>query len=240
MDARDRNQLKTEAAKLRKDYHYIRKALKQRPNDRDLRKRAEKLQARYTELQEELKHHPKGEAVEVQPLSAPPPPVDMSAFEPKVYSPPPPVSVPQDRGWGNPFGSVNISGRTIWTSFLVAILVITSPFYYLLFFKGMAFYRVPTNSMIPTLEPGDRFAAIVPKEYRRGDVVVVEDPADPAAFLVKRLVALPGDEVAVHNHKLWVNDEPIDERYIREPNRLCHGSDRDGQRRSVSPGRQPQ
>ena len=217
MNGPDRDQLKAEAAKLRKDYHYVRKALRQRPSDRDLRKRAERIQARFTELQAEIKRLPKGgDAVEVQPLAPPPPAVDMSVFEPKLYNPPPPVAVPKERGWRNPFESINISGRTIWTSFLVAILLVTAPFYYLIFFKGMAFYRVPSNSMIPTLEPGDRFAALVPNEYRRGDVIVVEDPADPAGFLVKRLVALPGDEVEVLHNKLWINGEPIDEPYLRE------------------------
>jgi signal peptidase I len=47
-------------------------------------------------------------------------------------------------------------------------------------------------------------------------VIVAEDPADPAAYLVKRLVALPGDAVRVANNKLWINDEPINEPYIRE------------------------
>jgi len=214
MDVRDRDQLKAEAEKLRKDYHYVRKALRQRPSDRDLRKRAEKIQTRYTELQTELKRLPKDDGYEERPLSAPPPPVDMSVFEPKAYNPPPPVAVPRDRG--SILEHFHLSGRTLWTSFLVAILIVTVPFYYLLFFKGMAFYKVPTNSMIPTLEPGDRFAALVPEVYRRGDVVVAEDPADPAGYLVKRLVALPGDEVNIVNNTLWINGEPIDEPYLRE------------------------
>lgn len=216
MDVQDRDRVKAEAAKLWRDYHYIRKALKQRPTDRDLRKRAEKIQARYTELQQLLKDLPRVEAMDSRPPAEAPPSVDMSMFEPKVYNPPPPVVVPSGGGWENPLSNLNISRRTIWTSVLVAILLMTSPFYYMLFFKGLTFYEVPTSSMVPTLEPGDRFAAIVPTEYRRGDVVVVEDPADPAAFLVKRLVALPGDEVEIANNKLWVNGEPINEPYIRE------------------------
>jgi signal peptidase I len=124
--------------------------------------------------------------------------------------------MPRDSGWGNLFDHLHLSGRTLWTSFLVVILLITAPFYYLLFFKGLAFYEVPSESMVPTLEPGDRFAALIPDEYRRGDVVVMEDPADPAAYLVKRLVALPGDEVEIVNYKLWVNGQPIDEPYLPE------------------------
>jgi signal peptidase I len=216
MGVQDRDQLKAEAAKLRKNYHYLRKALKQRPADRELRRRAETIQARYTKLQQELQNLPKQGAIDAQPRAAPPPPMDMSVFEPKSYSPPPPVAIPRGDGWENPLQNLHISRRTIWTSLLIAILLVTSPFYYLLFFKGMAFYEVPTNSMLPTLVPGDRFAAIVPAEYRRGDVIVAEDPADPAAYLVKRLVALPGDTVRVANNKLWINDEPINEPYIRE------------------------
>jgi signal peptidase I len=82
-------------------------------------------------------------------------------------------------------------------------------------------YYVPTGSMIPTVAVGDRvvvsklayglrvpFAGrlIWPFEGpRRGDVVVVESPEDGMITLLKRVVAIPGDEVAVHNGQLWIN-----------------------------------
>jgi signal peptidase I len=81
-----------------------------------------------------------------------------------------------------------------------------------------AFY-IPTESMIPTLEVGDR--VFVNKfVYRfaqpeRGDVVVfksVEDGGDEE--LIKRIVGVPGDEIIVRNGVLFVNNERWEESYV--------------------------
>ena len=79
--------------------------------------------------------------------------------------------------------------------------------------------RVPSASMTPTLQPGDRvltnklaydFAA--PK---RGDLIVFESVDESRdEEVVKRVVGLPGDEVSVERGKLLVNREPPDEPYI--------------------------
>lgn len=50
-------------------------------------------------------------------------------------------------------------------------------------------------SMAPTLIPGDWCLVVVPRRWRRGDVVVVEHPERPGYEMVKRLVGLPGDDV---------------------------------------------
>ena len=44
-------------------------------------------------------------------------------------------------------------------------------------------------------------------EPRRGDVVTFSSPAD-GTRLIKRIVALPGDRVAMRRNRLFVNDEP--------------------------------
>jgi len=49
--------------------------------------------------------------------------------------------------------------------------------------------------MAPTLLPGDWVIVVTPSTYRRGDVVVVEHPGRPGYEMVKRLIAIPGDEV---------------------------------------------
>lgn len=55
--------------------------------------------------------------------------------------------------------------------------------------------------MEPALRPGDRLW-LDPLAYRassphRGDVIVVADPADPARWLVKRVVGVSGDAIRV-------------------------------------------
>jgi nickel-type superoxide dismutase maturation protease len=52
------------------------------------------------------------------------------------------------------------------------------------------------GSMLPTLAPGDWALALTPSSWRRGDVVVVAHPDRPGLEMVKRLAAIPGDEVA--------------------------------------------
>jgi signal peptidase I len=85
-------------------------------------------------------------------------------------------------------------------------------------------YYVPSGSMLPTLQEGDRiavdmlaFSLRVPFTHqsvlrtgapRRGDVIVL-DPPDKGNLLVKRLVALPGDHVEVAAGLLSINGRAI-------------------------------
>ena len=86
---------------------------------------------------------------------------------------------------------------------------------------------IPSESMLPTLEVNDR--PIVEKmSYRfreptRGDVVVfrptdtikAENPTFNDA-LIKRIVGLPGETIAVKEGRVFVDGEPIVENYIDE------------------------
>ncbi|MBY0312307.1 MAG: signal peptidase I [Phycisphaerales bacterium] len=83
---------------------------------------------------------------------------------------------------------------------------------------------VPTGSMRPTILEGDRiyvnklaFGLRVPfttawlarwDEPSRGDIVTFASPLD-GTRLVKRVVALPGDRIAMHNNTLYINGEPM-------------------------------
>lgn len=85
-------------------------------------------------------------------------------------------------------------------------------------------YRVPTGSMRPTVEIGDRvlvnksaYGIRVPltnrylQEWagpRRGDVVVLDPPAGDTVLL-KRVVAVPGDHVMVRAGLVWLNGAPV-------------------------------
>lgn len=73
-------------------------------------------------------------------------------------------------------------------------------------------FWIPSGSMIPTLEINDR--VLVNKfiyrftEPDRGDIVVFESVQDPDTDLIKRVVGLPGDRIAVRSGRLVVNGEP--------------------------------
>ncbi len=81
-----------------------------------------------------------------------------------------------------------------------------------------AFY-VPTESMVPTLEVGDRLLAekvthLFRSEPERGDIVVFEGPDGEEVDLIKRVVGLPGDKITVVGGSLYVNDELQRETYL--------------------------
>ncbi|MET9584732.1 signal peptidase I [Streptomyces sp. NPDC006539] len=81
-------------------------------------------------------------------------------------------------------------------------------------------YIVPTESMTPTVNAGDRVLAerVDGSEVRRGDVVVFTDPAwDNNMPMVKRVVGIGGDKIACceKSGRLTVNGKPIDEPYLQ-------------------------
>jgi len=82
-------------------------------------------------------------------------------------------------------------------------------------------YRIPTESMVPTLKVGDRVLAnkFIYRftEPERGDIVVFEsvDEEDDQT-LIKRVVGVAGDEIEVQGGVLFVNGEEQEEPYLNE------------------------
>ncbi|MEV7593782.1 signal peptidase I [Streptomyces sp. NPDC089922] len=78
-------------------------------------------------------------------------------------------------------------------------------------------YTVPTDSMMPTVRPGDRVLAqrIDGGEVRRGDVVIFTDSMWSDSPMVKRVVGIGGDTVKCCDAGggLTVNGTPLDEPY---------------------------
>lgn len=86
-------------------------------------------------------------------------------------------------------------------------------------------FRIPSGSMMPTLEIGDFILVnkytygirlpIVDKkiisigEPKRGDVMVFRYPEDPSTPFIKRVVGLPGDRIGYYDKVLYVNGEPV-------------------------------
>src|SRR5882672_6743808 len=86
-------------------------------------------------------------------------------------------------------------------------------------------FRIPSDSMMPTLLDGDfivvnkyayglRWPVINQKFIdtgmpQRGDVVVFRYPPNPSINYIKRLVGLPGDRIEVRDDQLIVNGETI-------------------------------
>ena len=82
-------------------------------------------------------------------------------------------------------------------------------------------FWIPSGSMIPTLEPGDRvlvlkFWYMIPKiDPKRGDIIVFKYPVDPKRDFVKRLIGLPGDTVELKEGRVFINGREIAEPYVQ-------------------------
>jgi signal peptidase I len=79
-------------------------------------------------------------------------------------------------------------------------------------------YRIPSESMLDTLRPGDRVlvnrAVYHLREPRCGDVIVFHYPKNPDVVFIKRVVGVPGDLLEVKDGRLYVNDERVREPYV--------------------------
>ena len=93
-------------------------------------------------------------------------------------------------------------------------------------------FKIPSGSMIPTLLVGDlilvnkftyglrlpvlntRLTEGTPP--KRGDVMVFRYPPKPSLDYIKRVVGVPGDEVAYLNKKLTVNGQPVPEARVSD------------------------
>jgi signal peptidase I len=115
-----------------------------------------------------------------------------------------------------------------WTAGLFPVIVLVFLLRSFLFEP----FKIPSGSMVPTLVVGDlilvnkfhygvRLPVINKKvldnnAVARGDVVVFRYPSDPRLDYIKRVVGLPGDEVAYLNQKLSINGKPVEVKSLGE------------------------
>jgi signal peptidase I len=87
-------------------------------------------------------------------------------------------------------------------------------------------FKIPSGSMVPTLLVGDlilvnkyhygvRLPVINKKiiqinDPKRGDVMVFRFPANPSIDYIKRVVGVPGDEVAYLNQRVYLNGKLLE------------------------------
>ena len=82
-------------------------------------------------------------------------------------------------------------------------------------------YRVEMSSMERTFEEGQYVLVdkLTPHwdDYSRGDVIVFTPPSgfesDTSTPFIKRVIGLPGETVDIHDGKVWINGNPLDEQY---------------------------
>ena len=93
-------------------------------------------------------------------------------------------------------------------------------------------FKIPSGSMVPTLLVGDLILVnkfhygvrlpvlnkkvVANHDPQRGDVMVFRYPVDPRVDYIKRVVGVPGDEVAYLNQKLAINGQEVPTKALGE------------------------
>jgi signal peptidase I len=116
--------------------------------------------------------------------------------------------------------------REYFESLVVAVILA-------LFVRTFVFqaFKIPTGSMENNLLVGDHLLvnkmAFAPtatglervllpqKRIGRGDVVVFKYPEQPDRDFIKRVIGLPGDRLELRRKRVFINDVPLDEPYVR-------------------------
>jgi signal peptidase I len=131
----------------------------------------------------------------------------------------------RERRWGKWRGGF----AELFVTILVAVVLV---FGIVRPFVVMA-YSIPSESMVPTLEIGDRILAnkfiYYFREPRKGDIVIFGGVAgEKDETLIKRVVGVAGDKIRVRGDTLYVNNEPQEEPYLdkEDPSKASYGPTR--------------
>jgi signal peptidase I len=196
--------LKTEAQQLHTHYRSLKSAATGSAPDPEREQEMEKIRLRYLAIEELLTI---ADEVDAGPIR------HLPNFEVEPFRVHKPIAVADHHdGVLNQLLTLATPRKVISTTlaiFLVSLFVMVN-------YKHIGFFVVPSSSMEPTLIPNDKLVTFRKSEYKRGDVVVLRDPKDDEAFLVKRIVAMEKDDIYVMPGQLKVNNHLILEPYIME------------------------
>jgi signal peptidase I len=101
--------------------------------------------------------------------------------------------------------------KSILIAVIAAILIMTFIFQTV---------NVDGSSMYPTLRNNDRLIIEKVTYYfqkpQPEDIVVMKNPQNTSERYIKRVIAVEGDKVRIHNNKIYINDTEKDESFIFE------------------------
>ena len=121
--------------------------------------------------------------------------------------------VPAEQSGRAPVESQHTSMRAWARDLILSVLV--SIFIIVFLYQPV---RVEGTSMLPMLEDQDRLfinkMAYRMGEIRRGDVVVFLYPHDHQKSYIKRVIALPGDDLRIDHGRVYVNGNRVVEGYV--------------------------
>lgn len=109
--------------------------------------------------------------------------------------------------------------RDFFRDIVITVILAVVIFFALQFALGN--FVVIGSSMQPNFHEGDRVIAnkLTYKLHQpeRGDVIVFLPPGDMEEDLIKRIIGLPGEIVEVKDGVVYVDNQPLDEPYIKSP-----------------------
>ena len=113
------------------------------------------------------------------------------------------------------------SPRRVFTEYVV-ILVVALGVAFLLQAFVVKPYKIPSPSMVPTLDPGDR-VLVARFLYHfttpaHGDIAVFKYPLDTRVVFIKRVIGLPGDVLSLRDGHVYVNGRQLSEPYVAKIN----------------------
>ena len=121
---------------------------------------------------------------------------------------------PNPDSGGTPVAPRAKGGMRSWLRDMVVSIVV-SAFIIIFLYQPV---RVEGTSMLPMLEDQDRLfinkMAYKIGEIHRGDVVVFLYPHDHTKSYIKRVIALPGDDLRIDHGLVYVNGNAIKENYV--------------------------
>lgn len=103
---------------------------------------------------------------------------------------------------------------TVFSALIITIFIL----------QFFSFYLVSGDSMEPTLNNNNylivRKSFLREKKYEKGDIVIfhtaVRNNLKDEKDLVKRIIAVPGDEIKIENNHVYINDQIIQEIYLKK------------------------
>lgn len=118
-----------------------------------------------------------------------------------------------------------------WQEWIKPIIVAAILAFFIRTFVAQPF-KIPSNSMYPTLKPGDRifvnkflYGARIPltdirlpkvRAPKPGDIVVFTSPVEKNKFLVKRFIADGGESVQIKDGGVYVDGKRLDNEPMKD------------------------
>lgn len=136
--------------------------------------------------------------------------------------------------------STETGGKPVNEAFALVKDIVVIFFFYVVFSTfGWTSFHIPSGSMEPTLEVGDRIfvsklsygynrfsvyfdPAFIPESRvfadapERGDVAVFTLPKRGYEDFIKRVIGLPGDRIQMIDGRLYINDKIVERTLVRE------------------------